>query len=337
MATLEELKRENAELENSELDPTPQPDEVEAIHDEVAQDEPELEESGAEPETEDEDAESVEPWLIQDSEEDNADKSSFSGNDIAAAKRNLRAKLEKKHNSEVDDLKAEIEKLKVQSQNAPSQTGIKTKPKREDFFDADDPDEAFIDALYEWKENIRKEDKAKAEKEAAQTKYQEELNNSLNSHYQRANDFIKKNNIAPEAFADSEAAFHKAIDEIMPNQGEAVANHLISLIGEGSEKVSHLIGINATKRRQLQDALRTDPTGMKAAVLVGKFESEISAVNKRKTKAPQPAARANNGSTMSATASATKFKRAYDKAKPGSETYRIKQDAKRAGVDTSNW
>ena len=62
----------------------------------------------------------------------------FTDSDVRAARLKAQAKTERRYHDELEQLKAENEKLK----NRPATPIDTTKPRRDDFLDSDDPDEA---------------------------------------------------------------------------------------------------------------------------------------------------------------------------------------------------
>ncbi len=139
--TLEQLKAENAETPTDDLEVTQDA--------EIKDDAEAVEESSTETvvdgdqESKDDEQEATEVWMQTEEQPSNGDNDNakFTDSDVAAAKRNLRSKLEKRHSKETDDLKAEIEALKqqmTQPAKAPVvDQNVDLPPKLEDF-DYDD-------------------------------------------------------------------------------------------------------------------------------------------------------------------------------------------------------
>ena len=334
--TLEELKAENAAEETEEAT-APQAEaeaeELEAVdtESEEAEQVAELDQEGAE-ETE------TEAWMQTDepASEDNGKK--FTDHDIAAAKKKYAAKLERKHNDETQALLDRIAALEGK-QNANIAPAPMAKPRREDFYEADDPDEAYTDALLEFKlskvQTKQAEASAANQFEVRQQKAQQELEESVNSHYQRAATLAQEANISPEVYQSSDKAVRQAIESAIPGQGDLVADQLISRIGEGSEKVMYFLGRNPSAQIKLQNALRDDPSGISAAIYVGSLKSDIAAPKKKTTNAPKPATNINGDATQ--TASADKMQKQYGKLKDVQARLDFKRKAKADGVDTSKW
>ena len=127
--SLEELKAENAKTETAEDEQqsaaSTQPEEEEAVS-EDAQDT----ESEAETDEEEGAKADVEDWMQSDEQaSEGGGEKRFTDSDVAAAKRKLQAKLEKRHDSKVEELQREIEALKQgRSTKQPADTGQKPMP-----------------------------------------------------------------------------------------------------------------------------------------------------------------------------------------------------------------
>jgi len=333
--TLAELKAENAALEQDQVEEAPQAEELENEPVEAAEAAPEEPEESAESEESEEAETEVEAWMQTEDEVEQK----FTGSDIAAAKRKVRAKLEKKHTSEVDELRAEIESLKSGPGPQPLNT---TKPKREDFFEADDPEEAYTDALLDWKmANTAKANQEKSNVEANKRKLQEQqnhINTRVDEHYDRAAQLTKSNGISEEIYQQADRNVRMTVESVVPNGGDAITDALISKIGEGSEKVTYYLGRNKAKLAEFEKALRNDPSGIEAAMLLGEVKQNLTAPLKRKSNAPAPAPKLNGdeSTTEKAGSLLRKYKEAH-KNNDGQKAFKIKREARKAGVNTREW
>jgi len=337
--TLAELKEQNAakELEAAKP-PQAEAEEEEIVADEVATDEPG---KVAEPGGEDDTIES-EPWMLSDeqtSQEEGGEKA-FTGSDIAAAKRKLRAKLEKS-NDEVADLRAEIEKLKTQRLAPAASHDSHQAIKRPMLNDFDTTDE-YGEALDEYIEAKTLATVQKATNGQAQTAQQEQAKEAftaaVDQHYERAATLAEKYGITAEVYQQADLAVRTAIEQIMPNQGDLVTDQLINSIGEGSEKVMLYVGRNKGKTAQLQQALLSDPTGMKAVAFLGRMSGEVTAPKKRNSQAPKPATQLKGGSAVPVSAEAKALRKTYQAAKGNPQArYDARKAARKAGLDPSDW
>lgn len=330
MQTLEELKAENAKLEDAEAEESPQDESVDA-EEEAAEVVEEESEDLAESDDEDDTDTEVEGWMQSEDETSQDDSEESDDSAIwATVRKKYKAKSEKEkaaHNEELERLKAEVEALKTQKSTveAPS-----SKPKRDDFLDADDPDEAYVDAMFDWRNGQQDVKRQNAEQQANQQKAQDDINSSVDQHYDRAAKLAKANKIEPAVYQQADAVVRGLL-------GEDITNAIISKMGEGSEKVMFNLGRNPRKLAELQGALTQDQTGLKAMMMLGKMSAELT-LQKRKTNAPAPAKSVKGGSKVSN--SEKKLKEAYDKAHNShntGEAFKVKQAAKAAGHNTRNW
>lgn len=333
--TLEELKAANAEAENAETDATQAEDEV--FEDDAAEIETEESDDAGEQnqnEAEDNDAEA---WMQTDepASDDNDDRQ-FTGSDVAAAKKKYGAKLERKHDEEKQEL---LERIKaLESGNSAPVVDSTAKPKRDDFLDEDDPDEAFFEALTDWKirsQNSQHQAQAQQLQEReAQKAAEAARNEKVGQHYQRAATLAEKSNISPEAYKSSDIKVRSAVESVLPKQGNIITDVLIESFGEGSEKIMFYLGRNDKELAKFQDHLRKDPTGISASIYLGKLESKVTAPTKRKSSAPKPSTKISGGQQ---TTSGSDWKRKYDKAETLQERIDIKYEAKKAGENTKKW
>ena len=343
MQTLEELKAANAAEEAAaQVSGTTAPQAVEERLEEATEeaaelDEPELEESEAAAEGEGETGEDdLEAW--QQTSEVSSDKK-FTDSDIGAVKKKLRSKLEKEHNGELDQLRAEIDKLK--SGVAPQRSSAPTAALRPNYEDYDTEDEFnvamddFQDARLDARLSNRDDHLA------SQTQVREatqRLNESVDNHYERAAKLTQETGISSDVYRDADNKVRQAVERIKPKQGDAAIDFLISNLGEGSEKVMYYLGRNDSALAEFTNKLLTDPTGMSAAVYLGQKQSELTKPSKQKSKAPKPATqiKGDSGGTVSHAKLKANYAKA-DKAGNVQARYDARKAARAAGVDVSNW
>ena len=332
--TLEELKAQNAAEEEVQQEEAAA-DEVEAEDTEEVESTKEVAESDEEAETEEEEVEEVEAWLQVEDESEEGDGQSVPLSKHIDVTTKLKGNLREKE-SEIDALKAEIEKLKTQP--AAQSIDIGKRPNREDFYEHDDPDGAYEDALYEWRsksERIAQQAKAREESERQQM---EQLKESVNSHYQRAEKLIEKHGIDASVYQQADRKVRQAIDAASGN-GDVITDALIGQIGDGSEKLMLYVGSNSQRLEALKSSFQTDPSGLKAMRLVGRWEAEAIMPKKKITRAAKPAKRADGGTDTPAGAEA-KFKKQYLAAHSKGDfnsSIKIREKAKAAGFNPKNW
>ena len=333
--TLEDLKAENAKAEE-EAKIAPQAIEEEP-EEEAAAVEPEELEGDADPEDSETDETEVEAFMLTDDDRP-ADEKKFTDGDIGAAKKKLRAKLEDKHNSEMEELRAENERLKG---SRPASVNA-ARPTLDDFENSENPQEAYEDALMDWK--ISKNNaatqthNANAEQEQRAAQAQRETNTSVDQHYERAVVPAEKSGISPELYQSSDLKVRQSIESIFPGAGDAITDRMIADLGSGSEKVMYNLGVNKKRLAEFQQILRADPGGIKAAMYLGKLNAELDAPRKRKTNAPTPAPVVNGDSKTVVDFKSEKKK--YDAARKSGNlqaAFDAKMAAKRAGAPTSTW
>ena len=338
MATLslDELKAENSAAENDN-DTAPQADELENDAGEVKEetDETQLDAESDEDETE---QTKTEDWRNPDGH--TSDEKLFTGRDIKAAKTKLRARLDRQHGSEVDELKARISDLEKPNSNGTP--AALSKPTREQFYDTDDPDEAYVDALTDYKISVananQQAQNASTETSRKQADQLTVINKGVDAHYLRAAELSEKSGISAEVYQSSDLVVRQMIDELYPNAGDAITDALISKLGDGSEKVLYNLGVNKTRLNELREHLVDDPSGVGAAMYLGSLRSTLTNPRKRKTNAPKPAPNISGDKTSNSQHRAllNKYTSAH-KSGDVQAAFNAKREAKKQGADTSTW
>ena len=279
----------------------------------------------------------TESWMQSSGEEESKD--SIPNSAWKAAREKYKAKLEKvenKYADEIDNLKAENERLKLGGSKKLN------RPTREEFENDDDPEASYIEAVTDWK--LEKNSAAmvanskKAESERAVQNHALEVSRNVDAHYERAIKLAEKSGISSDQYRSADQVVRESIEEIFPNSGDVITDNLIANLGDGSEKVFYNLGVSATRRAQLKKLLSEDRSGLKAAVFLGKLEAQLSAPTKRTTNAPKPPA--NVDGDKSPKNESTAWKKKYDAAdkKGGIQArFDIRRQAKKSGVDVGNW
>jgi len=335
MLTLEELKAENAETETEDQ---PIPQEVETEEEVDAVDEETEEANGVAEPTEEETEESeTEDWMKPDGHTSDGAEKKFTDSDIGKAKAKIRAKLERK-NDENEQLKARIAEL----EKPKTQPGELNRPKREDFYESDDPDEAYFEALtdYKVKKANAERDAKRANEELSEKQQQvkQQTEQAVEKHYEAAVKLSEKTGISAEAYQNADYQVRQMVDTIFPGSGDVVTDAFISKLGDGSEKVFYSLGVNAERRAKFKALLQDDTSGIAAGIYLGELKKDLIAPKKRKTTAPEPSTQLKGDAKLTESSSALKKK--YDAAhKNGkfSDAFNLKLQAKNSGADTSNW
>lgn len=250
--------------------------------------------------------------------------------------------VKKKLKGQISDRDEEIEDLKKQRDEAlklkPEEKTVLVRPKRDDF----DTEELFDEAFDTYNQSrtaetitrSRLEDQQKVGQEQAQ----QELTEAVDGHYERAATLIEKSGIKPEIYQAADTTVRKAVEAINPSLGDIIVDQVISILGEGSEKVIYFLGRNKAALAKFQSLLESDKSGMKAAVYLGTEKQRLTNPIKPKSSAPGPVTKIKGDAP--ATGVEAKFKKKYDAAHGKSDIqagYNAKKEARAAGVDVSNW
>jgi hypothetical protein len=277
----------------------------------------------------------VEPWMEEEGEQDPDDPSkTVPVGKFVGLKKKLRGRISEQ-NEELEKLRrenAELAKLK------PKEETVLERPKKDDF----DTDDEFYEALDKYNLNrtsetinrTRLEDQRKAEQRQAQEKLME----AVDEHYLRAADLIEKSGIKPEIYQAADTTVRKAVEAITPNLGDVIVDQVISILGEGSEKVMYFLGRNKAALAKFQSLLASDKSGMKAAVYLGQEKQRLTNPIKPRSNAPNPPTNIKGDANV--TGLEARFKKKYDAAhskKNLQEAYNAKKEARKAGVDVSKW
>lgn len=337
--TLEQLKQQNEESTQEESEQEPKAEFLQVDDEPEVEPKAETESLGADDEEEAKE-EALEPWM-QSEEQDSHDSESVP----LAAHIKLRAKLKdevKERDSELEQLRKKIEALESAPATKPiAATG---KPKREDFYEHDDPEEAFAEALVSWKLDAREQERTQEatikQQQEAQAKAQAEIEKGLESHYQRAQQLLTEHKIDASVYQSADKGFREAIEQVMPTMGDAITDSLIAQIGEGSEKLVMYVGRSDARKAAFQAAFASDKSGLKAMRLIGKWEGEIEAPKKRVSQAPKPSVNASGDASGESTASEKKLKKAYldaHKKSNAQAAFDAKQAARKANYNVDDW
>lgn len=352
MQTLAELKAANeaeeAALQAETETETEEVEEEAETEGELQPGETETEDQPAtDPESEDgeqeESGEEVEDWMKGDEGAPGAEPK-FTDSDVAAARRKMKAKLEKKHGDEVEQLRQEIEELKKSGGSQPAvQADLPPHPKWEDFEYEENGSAKYSEALVEWRIKAEQAKSDAAQKAEAikrrQQEQQQAITAKVDQHYDRAAELAEKSGIQPEQYQAADRKFRESLAEVYGGSAEvaeALADGLIAKLGPGSEKVVFNLGVNSARAAELQRKLKEDPSGFDAVVYLTDLKHQLQAPQKRKTTAPKPAAQVHGDSQATKTG-ARAMKKRYNEAKSAQARYDIKKEARAAKIDTSNW
>lgn len=280
-----------------------------------------------------------EAWMTGDDQESQEAGKKFTDGDIGAAKAKLRAKLEKQHQSELEALRQQLEEQRSKAV-MPQPTA---RPKREDFYDKDDPDEAYIDALADWKVNEglarQHAGNQQYEQQRKQLEAQHKISSNVDQHYERAAVLAAASGITPELYQSADLRVRSAIEGVFPGGGgETVTNALISSLGEGSEKVFYKLGVSPKSLAELTSKLAQDPTGIQASIYLGRLSAELSSPARKISSTPAPAT--NVQGDANTTDVGKSLQRKYQEAHKRGDiqaAFNIKREARAAKIQTNSW
>ena len=332
MQTLEELKAQNAALEAAEAEQVAAVDEQEV---DQPNEEVEAVESEATDENTEAQGEEVEEWLKGDSAQ------AVPLAKHVELKHKLKARLSEKDDA-IAQLKAEIDALKaggVMNQQPQAQAPVKV-PKLSDFdYDEDKYAEAMADYSAKLVESKLQSYTSTAQQQQQQQLVQQQREKALDSHYERAQQLVEAGKISPDIYRTAEQSLRQSLHQITGN-GDAVADEMISRLGDGSAKVIAHLGINQSAMAMLQKKLTEDPTGLSAAVYLGQLEAKFSGVATSKlSKAPAPETHVK-ATAPTGTATSESLKRAYQSAHKSGDSqkaFNVRQQARAQGINVSNW
>lgn len=329
--TLEELKRENAE---KEVEPETEPEEAEnEALDELDSEEPENVEDDAD---EPEDDNDIESWMQSE------EQTSESGQSVPVAthvnvKRKLKGKITQK-DDEINKLRQEIESLKNSGIRNNAVEKVESKPKYEDYQHLDNPEEAYADALTDWKlskfEAKQEAQMIRNRQESESRRMSEQIESSVDQHYERAEKLIAKAGISPDKYQQADIRVRQALEAIRPNQGDLITDQLIAELGDGSEKVMFYLGSNESVLATLQSKLVSNPSGLSAMAYLAELKATKAAPKSKQSRAPKPAPDIRGDSKP--VANEKKLKKAYQNSS-GQERWNIRKQAREAGYNVNEW
>lgn len=335
--TLEELRAENAAATQQATESVPHTDDAQAVADAAADLNAGDDHAG---DHDDEDGSKAEPesWMKGDDQESQGADKKFTDGDVGAAKAKLRAKLEAKHQSELEAMRAQLEEAR-RNTVAPQ---VSAKPKREDFYDQDDPDDAYTDALIDWKQKTitaqQHNESQQYELQRKQLETQQKISTDVDQHYERAATLAAASGISPELYQSADHRVRSAIDGIFPGGGENITNALIASLGEGSEKVFYNLGVSPKRLAELTSKLAADPSGLQASIYLGRLSAELTAPLRKRSNTPAPA------TTVQGDANTTDLgkglQRKYLEAHKKGDTqaaFDIRREAKAKNINVKSW
>lgn len=324
---------ENHEPEKKVSDDLEQGDTIENTDDEGTDDE-NIEDEGIN--DEDEENQEKETWMLTDDESQEMPVAAH-----VRIKHKLKGRLAEK-DDEIERLKAEIESIRTNQMQPATieKTPVLSRPDPLDF----NTDEEYNQALDVFEEKVLEQRYSKLEAKRAYDSKLQAINvqrqQEVDKHYDRAAKLISDSGIDADVYRDADMRVRRAVESLMPKQGDTVTDHIISLLGAGSEKVMFYLGRNDNALNKFKVLLSEDASGLRAAIYLGEEKTRLASPSKLKSSAPKPGRKISGDTGVTDQTKAGELKKKYDKAhKQGNiqEAYNIKRKAKLSGVQTVNW
>ena len=274
-------------------------------------------------------------WMKEDDDQTPSDTMPVSAH--IRAKHKLKGKIGER-DSEIEKLRKENEALRNQSLVTPTRDKTLVRPKQDEYESFEDYQTALD--KYEDKRLDSKISVVQGQNKLRETQAKaiEKLNAAVDSHYVRADKLIKDSGISAETYKQADEVVRNAIEAVRPGQGNLVVDQIISILGDGSEKVIYKLGRSKALRGELITLLSEDPHGLRATAFLGEQKAKLLSTTKRRSNAPTPSNEINGDATSSNKERV--FKKKYDAAHAKGNTqaaYNAKKEAKVAGVNTSKW
>ncbi len=335
--SLEELRAENAAAEAANA-PVPQTGADEADDTAAAGETDTNDHADVQGDQQDQQAE-PEDWMKGDDQESQGGDKKFTDKDIGAAKAALRAKLDRQHQSELDQLRADLEA----ERNKRVTPTPSDEPKRDDFWEAEDPDKAYMAAWVSWEldNRIAKQQTGNQqyEQQRRQLEARQKIDTGVEQHYERAAVLAAASGISPDLYQSADRKVREAIQGVFGGEsGEHVTNALIAKLGEGSEKVMYKLGVSPKALAELTAKLRDDPEGLQAAMYLGRLSAEITSPARKTSNTPAPATNVQ-GDANTKDLSAGLLRRYQEAHKRGDTqaAFDIRSEAKGKKINVSSW
>jgi hypothetical protein len=244
-------------------------------------------------------------------------------------------------NEELERLKAENKTLKsgVAAQASPTLKELPKRPKEVDFETIQDYDEAltkYDDTMLQVRLDTANKN---TELKNAQVRAKKDLDDKVDAHYARAAKLIQDNNIDTEVYKKADLIVREAVESSRPGLGNIISDQIISIMGEGSEKVLYFLGRNKNALDKFKSLLANDPSGLQASLFLGQ-QKERLLNSKQKTSRAKPPGDSIRGDAPPSSSKGKAFLKSRKAAlKKGDiqAAYDAKKGAKAAGIDVSAW
>lgn len=240
----------------------------------------------------------------------------------------------KEAEDEVAELRRKLEQYES-GQSAPQQrqqaAPAAELPQFPDMYDKGiDGDRAKYDqAVKAWFAASKEAEQAQSKQSQQTDQYRQQLEEKSTNLAKRTAKFMTENKIKPERVISAIERATSEIDSVTKVDG-ALA-HLLDSVGDGSERVAYYIGTNETAMSKIKEALAKDPNGLSTIALMTRMAEKLKPKHSTKTsKAPSPdEPLRGDGSPVTA----RRLQEKYDKASTPQEMFKLRQEAKKAGVE----
>jgi len=277
-----------------------------------------------------------EPWMA---DEDDSQSSDVPVSTHIKMKQKLKGRISQK-DEELERLRQENLQLKAGTALPPvKKAGLPKRPHENDF----DTLVEYEEALGEYDQkmvDIRLENaNRRTQLQQAQQQARVKLEEAVDGHYSRAAKLIQDNGIDTEVYKQTDLIVREAIENLMPGRGDITTDQMISVIGEGSEKVMYYLGRNKNALNELRTLLVDDPTGLKATIFLGQQRERLVNRKQRASNAPAPSRRVRGDKAPTSAKANSLLKKRKAALNSGNlqRAYDIKKQAKEKGIDVSDW
>jgi len=277
-------------------------------------------------------------WMADESDGDSDEDDEKKGVPVATHVR-VKHKLKGKINEQdalIAQLREENQQL-AQQPVAPMALNPPKRPRNSDF-GTDDEFETAMDAYDDQNREYMAQFASHNTVQTQKVQQQEsETNKAVDDHYERAEKLVQENSINPEVFKQTDTMVKSIIESVMPKAGEQIFNHLVTLVGEGSEKTMFYLGRNKAAQNEFHRLLAQDNSGLKAALYLGRITERIGGAKNQSSRSPKPATQLQGDVSNTVKGGALYRKYAQVSGKDPQRAYNLKKEAKAKGIDTSQW
>lgn len=290
--------------------------------------------------------EDKEPWMLDDDDDDEEDDGD--GDDPDGKKKDVpvttHIKVKKKLKGRLTDAEEENRRLREENErlkNGGTQPQKLTKPirpKRADF-DTDDEYNEAVEVYDDKMATLRYHTVRETERVANDRKqFKKSIDDAVDAHYDRAVKLTEVTGITPEVFKKTDENLRQEIELISPGRGDIIADQMIAILGEGSEKVMYYLGRNKNALATVKTLLVEDPNGLKLATYIGEQKARLLNTTKRRSSATKPGSRVQGDKVTNSEGKAV-FKKYQKAMKAGNyqAAFDLKRKAKGLKLNTKEW